>query len=191
MVRAGVIHGTRLQEASPGGFNVSQRQGGKGTQRLEPGEAVLGSRVRQLLLPAFRGWVQLIAPHHRRVELLHTHPMGVSLPWQLIFQGRQEAAPWKAAFPSVFGEGRTGSICTGHTWFWEWAGASCPVRPVPLASTGGGSSGEHRRSYRTCHGLLFLGHITPNLAGRSSCLPRSRDGRHPVLRGVFEVLIPA
>jgi len=55
MVRAGVIHGTRLQEASPGGFNVSQRQGGKGTQRLEPGEAVLGSRVRQLLLPAFRG----------------------------------------------------------------------------------------------------------------------------------------
>lgn len=69
-----------------------------GIQRLEPGKAVLGSRVRQLLLPAFQGWVQLIAPHHRRAELLHTHPMGTSLPWQLGFQGRQGAAPCKAVW---------------------------------------------------------------------------------------------
>lgn len=96
-VRAGIIHGKRLQEASPGGFSEAQHQGGKGIQWLEPGKAVRGSRVRRLLLPASQGWVQLIAPHHRRVELLHTHAMGTSLSWQLSFQGRQGAAP--CSFP--------------------------------------------------------------------------------------------
>lgn len=88
-------------------------------ERLEPGKAVWESWVRQLLLPAFQGWVQLIAPHHRRVKLLHTHPMGMSLSWQLGFQGRQGGAPCGAVFPSVFAEGRTGRICTDRAWFWE------------------------------------------------------------------------
>lgn len=59
-VRAGIIHGKRLEEASPGDFSDAQHQGGKGIQRLEPGKAVLGSRVEQLLLPAFQGGVQLL-----------------------------------------------------------------------------------------------------------------------------------
>lgn len=118
-VRAGIIHGKRLQEASPGDFSDAQRQGGKGIQRLEPGKAVLGSQVRQLLFPAFQGWVQFIAPHHHRVEVLHAHPMGSSLPWQLGFRGREGVAPCEAVFPSVFGEGRMGLICTDHASFWE------------------------------------------------------------------------
>lgn len=60
-----------------------------------------------------------------------------------------------------------------------------------MASTGGGSSGEDGPSYKTCRGLFFLGHITPNSAGGSSCLLCSRANRHPVLRGVFEVLVQA
>lgn len=68
-VRAGIIHGKR---PSPGGFSEAQCQGGKGIQRLEPGKAVRGSRVRQLLLPASQGWVQLIAPHHQSGAPAHS-----------------------------------------------------------------------------------------------------------------------
>lgn len=181
-VRAGKICGKRLQEVSPGDFSDAECQGGKGIQRLEPGKAVLGSWLRQLLLPAFQVWVQLIAPHHCRVELLHTHPMGMSLPWWLSFQGRQGVARCEAVF--LFGEGRKGSICIARVWFWEEPGASCPVGPIPLANTGGGSSEENGRSHKMCCGLLFLGHITPNSAGGTSCLPCSRDNRQPAQRDV-------
>lgn len=97
-VKAGIIHGKRLQEACPGDFSDAHCRGGKGIHRLEPGRAALGSRVRERLFPAFQGWAQLIATHH----------LGVSsctlTPWARPRPGRERLL--RGTFPVCVREGQ-------------------------------------------------------------------------------------
>lgn len=119
-------------------------------------------------------WVQLIAPCHGGVELLHTHPMGTALlspPW---LQGSREVSClclgrvcWHCSH-LLLGRSR----CLVSSW-------TCPF-------------GKHwgrmcRRKWVTLQHVLwalFLGFTTPNLAGGSS----SKDRRCLIHRWVFQVI---